>query len=439
MKTNKIIILLLVAGVLFSIALFPVFSFADKYIIRQLTDNDYENITPSMYNGQIAWVEKEDVHTYGGNIVYWNGTSTTRITSSSTAYTPSLYDGKIAYMMEDRSMYTKDIYYWDGTNTTKLSDTSSNYEAEAPSLYNGEIAWQEYTDEGTNIYYWNGTTITKITGNMVNNWYPSLYNGQIAWVGYEYGDSDIYYWNGANTTRISNSSGNDIQPSLYNGAIAWQGTPDAGEGYKIMYWDGSSVTRMTDNTLSSSSASLYNGQIAWGSIAGMDNDQIYYWNGSSITLMADGFGFDINSKFVSLYDGALAWSMNVAGVSSEIFYAQLASDYIANSLPAVAITYFTEQEIMDLSDMYSNQSSGVVHGMDWTYLSGDLPGDTNGEIYEIGDSWYYEGNYYIKLGSGLQGTGTVPELPGHFALGLFPAGILLSRVRKRIFFMKDHK
>ena len=40
--------------------------------------------------------------------------------------------------------------------------------------------------------------------------------------------------------------------------------------------------------------------------------------------------------------------------------------------------------------MYTDESSGTVHGMEWEYLSGNLPGDIDDEVYEIGDSWIYE-------------------------------------------------
>ena len=111
----------------------------------------------------------------------------------------------------------------------------------------------------------------------------------------------------------------------------------------------------------------------------------------------------------------------------------MASAWIQDALPEIDILDFTESEIMELANLYSSESSGVVGGMDWTYLGGDLPGDTNGEIYEIGDSWIYEGNYYIKLGSGLQGTsGTraVPEVPVSSALVLLTSVFVLRRKKK---------
>ena len=80
---------------------------------------------------------------------------------------------------------------------------------------------------------------------------------------------------------------------------------------------------------------------------------------------------------------------------------------------------YTSAQIEELALLYAEGKGGspvesVELGDDvtWNYLDGDLPGDINGEVYETGDSWIYGGNYYIKLGSGLEGTGSaVPEVP----------------------------
>ena len=69
-----------------------------------------------------------------------------------------------------------------------------------------------------------------------------------------------------------------------------------------------------------------------------------------------------------------------------------------------------------MADLYDTHDSGLgIDGFSWSYLSEDLPGDTDGLVYEIGDAWELDGNYYIKLGSGLAGEplggGAVPELP----------------------------
>jgi hypothetical protein len=67
----------------------------------------------------------------------------------------------------------------------------------------------------------------------------------------------------------------------------------------------------------------------------------------------------------------------------------------------------------------------------WNYIAGDLPGQ---EGHIIGDSWEYEGKYYIYLGSGLEGEplsggGDVPE-PSTLLLLLPFIGFRLRKMRK---------
>ena len=395
-------------------------SFADKYVTRQITDNADADYAPSLYNGTIAWYSDVD----GDNdIYYWDGTSTTNITNNLASDTdPSLYDGSVAWHGDIDGDY--EIYYWDGTNTIQVSeDVSIDY---APSLYDGEIAWKSSATQRT--HYWDGATVTQFYDNGTGETYPSLYNGQIAWQESALGANStiyeaIFYWNGTSTTvldRFTSTSHNRV-PSLYDGTIAWRNE----SGYDIWYWDGTNKTRVTNNSSYDNNPSLYNGQIAWN--GNVDGDyEIYFWDGSSITKITDNTASD---SAASLYNGEIAWVSDVDG-DSEIYYARLASAWIRDALPEINIWESTENEILELADMYTDESSGIVGDRYWTYLSGDLPGDTDGEVYEIGDSWIFEGKYYIKLGSGLQGTGApVPEVPMPEALVLLLSFFVLRRKR----------
>ena len=269
---------------------------------------------------------------------------------------------------------------------------------------------------------------------------PSLDDGQIAFLGsvrfvYSW---EINYWDGDSVTRVNHSSGVDQTPSLNNGQIAWSGYTGTAAGWEIFFWDGTSISNisadLSEVRLDNYNPSLYNGQIAWETNLDGDND-IYYWNGTSITKVTDNLANDINPL---LYGSDIVWQSDVDG-DYDIYYARLASEWIQDALPEVDLMDFTESEILELADMYSDGSSGTVHGMDWEYLSGNLPGDTDGEVYEIGDSWIYEGNYYIKLGSGLEGTsgtGAVPEVPLSSALVLLTSVFVIMRKKNILIFLQ---
>ena len=413
----KFVFVFLFVSIAFYFSLFSS-SFADQYLTRQITNTPSADTSPSLSNGQICWRSNAD----GDYDIYqWDGTSITNVSNNSADDSmPSLYNGEIAWRSNVDGDY--DIYYWDGTSVSNVSNNSAA--DTSPSLSNGQIAWSSNADSNYDIYYWDGSSTTNVSNNTTSNSNPSLSNEQIAWQTEVYSNTNIAFWDGSSVTYITyNSNYVDARPSLSDGEIAWQNNMKypgySSSNLEIYFWDGSSITDITNRAENRIDyyPSLSNGQIAWQK----NGIGIQVWNGSSL------FNIPTSSTDFVMDGGQVAWSD-----SSEIYLSKLASVWIAEALHKVNLTDFTEDEIMDLTDLYFDQTSAVVNGMTWSYVPGDLPGDTNGEIYEIGDSWVYAGVNYIKLGSGLASTGSVPEVPVPLALGLLPTGILFERLRKKI-------
>lgn len=238
-----------------------------------ITQLGYINDKPSVYNGAIAWSD--------GNIKLWNGTSIVQVTNNYNLglsnSQPSLYNGTIAWT--ELNSNGSSIYYWNGV-TAQLVATNLAW---SPSNYNGTIAYENRTDGsvGEQIFYWNGTNTIQITNNTSSNRDASLYNGTIAWDNRT--DGNIYYWDGTNTinlTQTGYSTGN-WNPSLYDSKIAWSGFD--GQYFQIYYWDGTSVFQLTNSTYNNDLPSLFNGTISWVGGTGV-NAEIYYWNGDYADL-----------------------------------------------------------------------------------------------------------------------------------------------------------
>ncbi|MFH1664990.1 MAG: LamG domain-containing protein [Candidatus Omnitrophota bacterium] len=83
---------------------------------------------------------------------------------------------------------------------------------------------------------------------------------------------------------------------------------------------------------------------------------------------------------------------------------------------------YTSVQIKQLTDLYAAKTSEPIPigNVNWTYNENPiLPGEPVDAT--IGDTWTYDGKYYIKLGSGLEGDplgagGSVPEIP----VGIMP-------------------
>ncbi len=156
---------------------------------EQVTSNGVWDVSPSLYNGTVAWV-----HDFLGaaDIYYWDGEHTHQITDSPEVEEyPSLYDGTIAWAGYDGSDY--EIFYWNGSQIIQITNDTDGTDDQFPSLYDGKIAWQRNTANGWEIFYYDGSSVKQITNNTVYDKHPSLYNGAILWEHYDGHDWEIQY------------------------------------------------------------------------------------------------------------------------------------------------------------------------------------------------------------------------------------------------------
>jgi hypothetical protein len=129
---------------------------------------------------------------------------------------------------------------------------------------------------------------------------------------------------------------------------------------------------------------------------GSRNNQAYYLNGSLDDVAIWSRALDYN-EMVMLYDlGTEKFEWLTLGVND----------------PNELNLGYSTSELKLLADLYAGgntDATEIIDNLTWHYLSEDLPGDIGGTTYDYGDTWIYDGKYYIKLGSGLEGAGSVPE------------------------------
>jgi hypothetical protein len=250
-------------------------------------------INPSAHGGGIAF----QANTNNNDIYYFNGTSVTQVTNTSADdRRPSLWSGNIAFRRGVTN--SAEIHYWNGSAFSQVTNNSTP--DVRPSLYmdgsTATIAWQRYeTGTSRDIYYHNGSSESKVddTSNLYPDESPSLYDGEVAWEQYNTPTWHLYYWDGSSTTRISTTSTDNRGASLWNGEIAWHGIPSGDSDYEIFYWDGASVTQVTDNDEDDMYPSLFGDWMAWQrQVGGTDED----WEimvtpePTSLALIALGLG-----------------------------------------------------------------------------------------------------------------------------------------------------
>ncbi|MGL1934486.1 MAG: RICIN domain-containing protein [Fibrobacterales bacterium] len=196
----------------------------------QITDNDRDDTSPKISNGEIVWVSY-DYPTPGSFIHHYSNGVTTTISDIGTNDKPDIENGTIVWQgpgIEDET----DIFRYKDGITKNLS--VSGYHDQEPQISEGQVAWKSryyhFTAEKVNIehfeiMFYDGQTTTSITSQDLNYDDFDLNNGEIAISAYSKEDyiGSIHHWDGIALHTISNNDDGTSRrsPMVENGLIVW--------------------------------------------------------------------------------------------------------------------------------------------------------------------------------------------------------------------------
>ncbi len=156
----------------------------------QITDNDYDDIQPSLYGQSIAWVGRHDDNY---DLFYWDGQNEYKLTDSDgDDLNPSLDNGAIAWMAWDGDDF--EIYYWAGADIIQITDTDNDIDDRAPVLKNGKIVWIRDDGDCQDIYLWDGSAIQQLTDQCYDEISSLDFSGQaILWSARHGSEKSVFY------------------------------------------------------------------------------------------------------------------------------------------------------------------------------------------------------------------------------------------------------
>jgi len=198
--------------------------------------------TVSLYGNNIAFVEEDTEDFFHPDTEIFVRISGKKKQISDNDYIdkdPSIYQETVAWVGEHDDNY--DLFYWDGSNEYKLTDTDGD--DRHPSLDNAAIAWTEWDGDDWEIFYWAGQNNIQITDDDddEDDKKPVLKNGKIVWVKEDGSCSDIYSWDGSGITKVTDECYDKIDSLDFNGhAILWSAETDRGKSVYYAELPGSS-------------------------------------------------------------------------------------------------------------------------------------------------------------------------------------------------------
>ena len=151
----------------------------DSGQLEQITNNQFDDISPVVWNGEIAWVAHPTI--------------------------------------------TAEIFHWRDGMIRKISEGSSDNGN--PSIWEGKVTWQGYDDTDIEIYYFNGRRTIKLTSNTWDDIFPKFDAGLIVWMSYvDNWDSEIMAIDLSDNiaVQITDNDLEDVFPQTAGEKIVWQ-------------------------------------------------------------------------------------------------------------------------------------------------------------------------------------------------------------------------
>jgi hypothetical protein len=298
--------------------------------IVQLTDNEFNDVTPQIDDGMVTWVCSGETD---GEVFLFDGTivlQLTDYTNDDSVYiypsSPQIDDGMVTWtcgIWYDHTNYVEDVYFYDGTSVVLLTD--SFLWDSGPQIDDGMITWQSselspypgHSNIGTIVLYEGGSIQTIYANEGGVAYEPQIDDGIVVWRGTDYssGDGDILLYDGTSVEVISTNPREDADPHIHNGMVTWWGW-DGHDG-EIFLYDGTSVIQLTQNNVEDGQPDINNGMVTW---CGRDetnqrNSEIFLYDGTSVVQITDD---TLWYQAPQIDDGMITW-MGYDGHDSEIF------------------------------------------------------------------------------------------------------------------------
>ncbi len=187
---------------------------------RQLTTNYYYDMGPRIHGDQVVW------YGWDGNdyeIFLYDHDSREVIQVTDNDYdcvSPVIWDGLIAF--EGYPSIHADIFIWRNGEIERISD---NMEDDInPRIWNGQVVWQGFDGTYYQIYHYDGIRTIQLTDTLYDNINPDIRDGVITWMGYvDNYDAEIFVWDGGpDPIRLTDNDYEDRHPRTAGGRIVWQ-------------------------------------------------------------------------------------------------------------------------------------------------------------------------------------------------------------------------
>lgn len=189
--------------------------------LAQLTANYFYALNPDLYGNNLVF-QAWDGNDYEIFLYHFDTGQLDQITNNQfDDISPVVWDGQVAWIAHPT--VTAEIFFWSEGVIRKISEGTEDNGA--PAIWDGKVVWQGYDDTDLEIFYFNGRRTIKLTSNTWDDMSPKIRDGLITWMSYvDNWDSEIMALDFSDNVavQLTDNELEDSFPQTAGEKIVWQ-------------------------------------------------------------------------------------------------------------------------------------------------------------------------------------------------------------------------
>ncbi len=198
----------------------------------QITTNYYYVLNPDLHGNELVF-QGWDGDDYEIFLYHFDTQQLEQITNNQfDDINPVVWDGHIAWIAHPT--VTAEIFYMADGVIRKISEGTEDNAA--PAIWQDRVVWQGYDETDLEIYYFNGRRTIKLTSNTWDDMAPKIHDGLITWMSYvDNWDSEIMALDLSDNTavQLTNNEFEDSFPQTAGQKIVWQAISTQGSSIQL--------------------------------------------------------------------------------------------------------------------------------------------------------------------------------------------------------------
>ena len=198
----------------------------------QITTNYFYALNPDVHGNELVF-QGWDGDDYEIYLYHFDTDKLDQLTNNQfDDVSPVVWDGRVAWVAHPT--VTAEIFYMVDGVIRKISEGTEDNAA--PSIWGERVVWQGYDDTDLEIYYFNGRRTIKLTSNTWDDMAPKIRDGLIVWMSYvDNWDAEIMALDLSDnvSVQLSNNEFEDSFPQTVSEKIVWQAIGTEGASIQL--------------------------------------------------------------------------------------------------------------------------------------------------------------------------------------------------------------